>query len=144
MLIAPRARGRRAFTLIECVVAIVILGVATPGMFMALRAAANSSMAGIQASRARWLIQDKLEDIIADRHSATRGYSYITAANYPDEASISGSPGFSRSVAIVPTNALLTGAGTGYLKVTVTVSYVDWNATTRSLSVGTVVTDYTP
>ncbi|MCX5688430.1 MAG: type II secretion system protein [Planctomycetota bacterium] len=144
MSIATRVRAGRAFTLIECVVAIVILGVATPGMFMALRAAANNSMAGIQASRARWLIQDKLEDIIADRHSASRGYSYLTSSNYPAEATIPGYPGFSRSVTLAATNAGLSAAGTGYLKVTVTVSYSDWNATSRSLSVATVLTDYTP
>lgn len=124
--------------------AIVVLGVATPGMFMALRAAASGSMAQLQASRARWLIQEKLEDIVADRHSLTRGFAYITASNYPVEASVSGSPGFSRSVAIEATDASLALPGTGYLKVTVTVTYAGWDSATRSLAVATVLTDYTP
>jgi Tfp pilus assembly protein PilV len=137
-------RTARGFTLMEAVAAIVVLSVCVPAMMWSLRMASGHSLSELQASRARWLVQEKLEDIMADRHSSTRGFSYLTAGNYPAESSIAGSPGFSRSVAFSQTAADLVTAGTGYMKVTVNVTYGDWGGTSRTLSVCTVITDYTP
>jgi len=128
----------------ECVIAVIILGVATPAMFFAMRNAGLNTVGSIQVSRACWVAQAKLEDIIADRHSATRGYAYVVAANYPAEATVSGFPGFARSVTIAETGASLSGSGTGYKKVTVTVTYPDWSGATKSFAVQTVITNYTP
>ena len=143
---ASRA-GRRAalgFTLIEAIVCVVILGFAVPPMLLALREASVRRVAPVQASRARWLVQEKMEDVIADRHSTTRGYAYVVTANYPAEATITGFPGFSRSVVIAETAANLSSAGTGYKRATVTVTWRDTRGTSRSLAVATVITDYTP
>lgn len=135
---------RRGFTLIEAIVAMVILSVAMPAMFMALSDAQKRRAGPVLDSRARWLAAEKLEDLIADRHSATRGYVYVDSANYAAEPSITGFTGYSRSVSVTETGATLSGAGVGYKTVTVTVTYTGATGASRSFSLGTVVTDYTP
>ena len=129
------------------IAAVVLLSLAIPPMLWALREGSHQRVAPVQTSRARWLAGEKLEDIIADRHSPSRGYAYVMVANYPPEAAIPGSggaPGFSRSVSIVETGADLAAAGTGYKTVTVTVSWEDGRGEPRSLELATVVTDYAP
>ena len=128
----------------EAIVAIVVLSLAVPSMVWAIRMAHNGRVDPVQASRARWLASEKLEDVIADRNSTTRGYSYVVTANYPSEGSISGFPGFTRSVAITETGANLVSAGTGYKRVVVTVSYTGAAGTPRAMALSTVVTEYTP
>ena len=96
-------------------------------------------------NRARFLAQEKLEDIIADRHSTTRGYAYVVNANYAAEAAVSGFTNMSRSVSITESGAnLVGGSGTGYKTVTVTIGFRDGRNTARTLALSTVVTDYTP
>lgn len=132
------------FTLTESVIAIVILSVAVPSMLWAVRQEHKSRVTPVMASKARWLATEKLEDLIADRHSTTRGYSYLTTGNYPSESPVSGFAGFTRSVALSETTADLVTAGTGYMKVTVTVGWTDGTGTPRTLALATVITDYTP
>lgn len=132
----------RAFTITEAVVALVILGVALPPMLWAVRQQHKDRISPVLASRARWLASEKLEDVIADRHSTTRGYAYLVAGNYPAEASVAGFPGFSRSVAFSETGADLASAGTGFKRATVTVGWNDPAGTARSLAIATIVTDY--
>ena len=138
---------RTGFTLIETVTAIVILAVAIPPMMWAITEAQRQRINPMLASRARWLTVEKLEDIIADRHSTTRGYSYLIAANYPPENPVPGFAGFTRTVTLLETKAdLVTTAPPplGYMTVTVTVGWSDADAEARTLDVSTVLTDYTP
>lgn len=135
---------RRGFTIVEAVIAIVVLSTAMPPMLWAIRQAQQHRAAHILSSRAAWLAEEKLEDVIADRHSSTRGYSYLAAANYPAEGSIAGFPGFSRAVTFAETGAALAGAGTGYKRITVTVTYADATGVQRSLVLASLVTEYTP
>ncbi|MBY0111901.1 MAG: prepilin-type N-terminal cleavage/methylation domain-containing protein [Phycisphaerales bacterium] len=137
-----KTRIHSGFTLIEAIAAIVVLAVAVPPMLWSIQDSQVSRVAPILASRARWLATEKLEDIIADRHSTTRGYGYVVAANYPAEPSVAGMAGFSRSVSITETGAAMASGGTGYKLVTVTVGWIDARARARSLSLSTVVTDY--
>ncbi len=115
--------GRAGFTLIEVVAALVVLGIAVPPVLAFL---AQSGVKGVFPERqtaAYFLAIEKLETIIADRHSPTRGYAYLTAANYPEEAL---ADGFTRTVAfqeVAPTNLSTVQPGSGYLRITVTVSY---------------------
>lgn len=114
-------------------------------MLWGMREAGRKRSDPILASRARWLAKEKLEDIIADRHSSSRGYAYVVNANYAAEASVSGFTNFARSVAITEGNAtLVAGSGTGFKTATVTVTYRDGANVLRTLSVATVVTDYSP
>jgi Tfp pilus assembly protein PilV len=139
------ARGRRrgAFTLIEAVIALVVLGVAVPPMLVAVKDAAARRADLVLASRARWLAAERLEDILADRASATRGYAYVTPGHYPAEASVAGFPNFARSVSVVETGPNF-APGTGLKTVTVSVSWRDGRGRPRTLHLSSVVTEYTP
>ncbi len=139
----PR-RARPALTLVEAIIALVILSVAVPPMLWGLREAHASRTAPTLASTARWLAAEKLEDIIADRHSPSRGYAYLHPANYPPEPAVPGFPTFSREVALARTGPDLASPGEGYTTITVTVAWRDPRGTPRSLSLATVVTDYAP
>lgn len=139
----PKTR-RAGFTLIETIAAIVILAIALPPMLFAVRDAHVQRVNPMLASQARWLATEKLEDILADRHSDTRGYDYLTAGNYPAEPSVSGFPAFSRSATFAETEADLSSPGAGYMTVTVHMSWVDATSTSRTLSIATVITEYTP
>ncbi len=139
----PRRNGNRGgFTLIEAVAAVVMLSVAIPPMLWSIRMAHVGRVDTVLTSQARWLVTEKIEDVIADRHSTTRGYSYLSAANYPDETPVSGYGAFSRTVTFSETGADLVTAGTGFKKATVTVSWTDGSGTSRTMSIATVVTEY--
>src|SRR5687768_11605020 len=120
----PKRRlTHRSFTLIETVAAIVIMAVAIPPMMWAIRHAHIQRVNPMMASKARWLATEKLEDVIADRHSTTRGYGYLIAANYPSENPVAGFANFNRSVSFTETAGDLVSPGTGYRRATVTVSW---------------------
>ncbi len=132
---------RRAFTLIEAITAIVILGTAMPAMLMALGQAHRDRISPAMASQARWIAIEKLEDVIADRSSPSRGWDYIDGANYPDEASITDSPGYTREVDIAETSADLQSVGTGYKTVSVTVEWTHSDGQTHTVVLATVMTE---
>lgn len=137
-------RVESAFTLIETIAAVVILAVAIPPMLWAVRDAHVGRVDSVLSSRARWLATEKLEDVIADRHSTTRGYGYLTAGNYPAESPVTGFANFSRSVSLTETDADLITPGSGYMNVTVSVTWNDAMGTARTMAISTVLTDYTP
>lgn len=138
------ASHRPGFTLPETIAAVVILSIAVPTMLWSIREAHVQRVNPVLASRARWLAVEKLEDIIADRHSATRGYNYLIPGNYPAQPAVTGFTNFSRSVTLNETLADLATAGDGYMNVTVDVTWQDGQAESRTLSISTVLTEYTP
>jgi hypothetical protein len=93
---------------------------------------------------ARWLAHARIEEVIADRHSlvSTKGYASITTGNYTVESAVAGFPGFGRSVNVVETNHTLVAAGTGYKRVTVTVTWKDAQRGNSSFQLQTIITDY--
>lgn len=137
-------RARAGFTLIETIVAVVVLSVAVPSMLWAIQDAQRSRVSPVMTSRARWLAMEKLEDALADRASSARGYAYVLTGNYPAEASVAGFAGFSRSVAVAETGPGFVAGGTGYKTVTVSVGWTDGRGVARTLALSTVLTDYTP
>ncbi|MBL0926557.1 MAG: prepilin-type N-terminal cleavage/methylation domain-containing protein [Phycisphaerales bacterium] len=137
---APRPR-RRGFSLIECVVAVVVLGLAVPSLLFAIRQAHFDRAAPVNAAKARWLATERLEDVIADRQSDSRGWAYLVASNYPAETQVAGFTRFSRSVSLVELGPNL-GPGSNYMRVTVTVTWSDGDTGQRSLAVTTVLTRY--
>lgn len=135
---------RRGGTLVEAIAAIVISSVAIPPLLWAMQGAHATRVDAVLVTRARWLASEKIEDILADRHSTARGYNYVVAGNYPDESSVAGFASFARTVSIVETDHTLANAGSGYKLITVTVEWSDGNAQPRALSLGTVLTSYSP
>lgn len=134
-------RLARGLTLIEAIVLVAILALATPTMLSAMATAHENRVGPLMASRARFIAAERLEQVLADRFTPARGYSYILPASYPAEAPVTGFSGFSRSTTITETGASLAGAGTGYKTVTVTVSWQSRRGT-QSLALSTVVTDF--
>jgi prepilin-type N-terminal cleavage/methylation domain-containing protein len=141
-----RRNGRRAFTLMETVAAIVILAVAVPPMVWSLREGHTQRVNPIMSSTARWLIVEKLEDVIADRHSTTRGWTYLVTGNYGAETPVTDFDAFNRSVTLTEYEADLatTSSDGGYMVVAVAVDWTDATGTTQTLTVSTVLTEYTP
>lgn len=137
-----RTLTRRALTLLEVICAVIIVGVASPALLTAVRDATVRRASAQQQITARWLACEKLEDITADRHSASRGWAYIASVNYPDEPTVDGFTAFSRATTIAETGVDLSSAGTGYRRVTVTVTYVDAALGAKSFTIATVLTDY--
>ncbi|MBX3406405.1 MAG: type II secretion system protein [Phycisphaeraceae bacterium] len=137
----PRAHVVRAFSLIEAIIAIVILSVAIPAMFWAVRDAAERRVEPVMLNRARWLAAEKIEDVLADRANSGRGYGYVVAENYPEESPVAGFAGFSRQVTIVERGPDLVGPGTGYKVVTVRVNYSGARGAARTFELAAVVTD---
>ena len=84
----------------ETVAAIVILAIAVPPMVWALREGHTQRVNPVMASTARWLLTEKLDDIIADRHSTTRGWAYLIPGNYTAESPVTDFDGFDRSVTL--------------------------------------------
>ncbi len=136
--------NKRGFSLIETIVAIVIMSIAIPAMLWTVREAHIDRVNPTLASTARWLAIEKLEDVIADRHSTTRGYTYLIPGNYAAENPVAGFAGFSRTVSLNETLADLVTAGAGYMNVTVQLSWTDGEAQAQTLDISTVLTDYTP
>ena len=126
----------------EVVATLVILGVGLPALLAAARDATVRRASVQQQIVARWLACEKLEDVIADRHSSTRGWSYITSANYPVEDTVNGFTAFARTTTIGETGPDLATAGAGYRTVTVTVTYRDARDGSKSITLATVLTDY--
>jgi len=139
---ANSKRRRTGFSLIEAIIAIVILSVAIPPMFWAMRDAAERRVAPVMLTRARWLAAEKIEDLIADRYCSTRGYGYLLASNYPSEPAVPGFAGFSREVEVVERSADLVSAGTGYKVATVRVSYTDGYGQSQMFELAAVLTDF--
>lgn len=136
--------ARPGFTLIETIAAIVILSVAMPALLWTVNEAHVQRVNPVLISKARWLAVERLEDIIADRNSTTRGYDHLVIGNYPTENQVADFEQFSRSVALQETEADLATPGNGYMTATVNVSWTDAGAATRSLSISTVLTEYAP
>jgi len=137
-----RLGHQKGFTLVEAVMALVMMSLVIVPIMTAAQRLSRDQVTPIQVSRARWLATEKLEEVIADRSSTTRGYSYVITSNYPAENPVATDPDFSRSVTITETGADLQTSGTGYKTVTVVISWTDVTGTSRSLSMSTVVTSF--
>jgi prepilin-type N-terminal cleavage/methylation domain-containing protein len=143
--------GRRGFTMIEMILFIILLAIAAA--FLApFSTGLRGSPDPVLMQQAVALVQDRLEQIVADRRDTTtpRGYTYATnPANYPAETPVTGYANFNRAVAIAcVTTADLNAAGsspapscngvTDHARITVTVT----NAKIGSVSAATLASNY--
>ena len=110
---APRRVPRRGMTILEVLMALVILTGALLGMGKFITNFAHTSSTGAIASTAADLVQDRLEYVKTTApYSALATYATI-------ESAIPGHPGFTRETDVVRTNM----AQTDYTTVTVTVTH---------------------
>lgn len=139
----------RGFSLIELVIVIVILGIASAGLMSVFSSGMKKSADPLLQNQALHLAQERMDTIIGDRMNPARGYAFVenAAVNYPAEnAAALGFPGFSRTttafcVAAADLNTS-TGAppcASGYLHATVTVAHA---AISGGVTVESLVTDY--
>jgi prepilin-type N-terminal cleavage/methylation domain-containing protein len=112
---APRRRSlrRRGMTLIEVMIALVILTGALLGMGRFITSFSHSTTDGSLSSTASDLVLDRLEQI-----KAYGQYTNIAATFAATEAAIPGYPNFTRITQVLRTNT----SSTDYTAVTVTVS----------------------
>ncbi len=130
----------RGFTLIETVMAVLIIGISLFGLMHLFQGTVSTAFDTDQAVRATQLARERLERMIFDKKM--NGYNYIVAANYPAVENFTGdfSP-FSRRVSITEVrgdNLTTPAPNTGYKRVVVTVS---WDATNR-VQLETLVTQW--
>lgn len=135
-------RSIHAFTLIEAIGAIVLLSVAVPALFWAIRDAQTRRADPAALATAHWLAVERLETVIADRYAPSRGYAFVSASNYPDEAAVAGFPAFARSVTVTETGPNLSGPGAGFKTVRVRVTYAGTHNAARSVELAAVLTDF--
>jgi prepilin-type N-terminal cleavage/methylation domain-containing protein len=91
---------QRGFTLIELVAIIVLLSIAGTAILGMFGQVGRSLTTNQDTQTGAQLVQEKAEQILADRRNAARGFAWIVAANYPAETPISGFAAFDRSVTI--------------------------------------------
>lgn len=113
------ATGAAGFTLIEVVILIVVAGIAVLPLAMLFATTSIRSSDAQSASVAAQLAQAKLEEITADRNASTRGFSYVTAGNYPAENPVPAFSAFQRSVSVAADS---TYDGVTFRSVSVTVT----------------------
>lgn len=140
----------KGFSLIELVIVIVILGIASAGLMSVFSTGMKGSANPLLENQALQLAQEKMDIIVGDRMNTALGFTYLknngAGTIYPAENPIAGFPAFSRTVTTfcVAAAALNTSIGTpptcvsDYIHVTVTVSH----AVLGSVTVETLVTNY--
>lgn len=132
-------QNQRGFTLIEVLITIVLLAILTSGLMAMFSTYSKSNGNAPVLIQATELAQERMEQIIADKYNPSRGFNYITNANYPAENPVNGFSSFNRSVNIFfvnPTGGNLNanaGVTTNYKNVSVTVTSVAGNVTTSTL-----------
>ena len=77
------------------------------------------------------------ENSVTLEYSDTGKWTVASTGNYPAEPTISGYSAFARTVAFSETDVDLITPGTGYMIVTVTVSWTDSTGTSQSLAIDT-------
>ncbi|HVP37546.1 MAG TPA: prepilin-type N-terminal cleavage/methylation domain-containing protein [Candidatus Saccharimonadales bacterium] len=92
--------GQRGFTLVELVLVLMLLGLCLPPLINVGSNCVQKLHQGAYVTTATSLAQEKLEIILADRSIPSRGFAYITAANYPAENPVAGFPGYQRTTTV--------------------------------------------
>ncbi len=139
MMRPPRIRS--GTTIIEVVMAVIILGIGLPPLLFAFAECSMNSIAPSRATVASFLAIERMEEIIARRYKSTAGYSEVTSANFPAESPVAGFSAFDRTVTIAEVDANLSASGSpvGYRSITVTVS---WNSGAENVVIERIFADF--
>ncbi len=139
------ASRRAAVTIIELVMAIVIMSIALPPMMASFADSSRQSIRPSNATVASFLAIDKMEEIVARRYQGTDGYAQIDSIA-GTESSIPDFPLFSRTILIekvsidYATGAITTSLGeTGYKRARVSVG---WNGGAERMVIEHLFADF--
>lgn len=95
---------RRAISLFEVVVAMVIMGLAIPPLFIQIAADVQQQRAFLVQRNLTRLASDRMWEIFTDHAESGRGYDYVEDSAYPDESDVEGLSGYSRSTEVIEVN----------------------------------------
>ena len=116
---------RRSLSLIEVVLAIVILGLAVPPLLLSISAGVQQQQSALVEQNLVQLASERLWGVHTDHADPTHGYAAITAAAYPNETAPRGLAGYTRRTEIrevSPTNYATSQPGSGIKRFRVTVT----------------------
>ncbi|MEW6252976.1 MAG: prepilin-type N-terminal cleavage/methylation domain-containing protein, partial [Planctomycetota bacterium] len=127
MTMRPRP-PRRGLSLIEVVLAIVLLGLAVPTLLVQIGAGARQQAASAIQQNLIQLASERLGEIYADHANPTCGYGYIVASAYPAESAPGGRAGYGRQTEVrevSPADHTTPTPGSGIKRVRITVTGPD-------------------
>ncbi len=130
----------RSLSLVEVVLAIVIVGLAVPPLMLQLATAARAQQMAVVQMNLAQLAAEQMGAVFADAADAARGYVYIAADHYPPESDAGGLTGYQRSTLVrevSPTDHTTPQSGSGIKRVRIEVRGPD----EASLVIETFVTD---
>jgi prepilin-type N-terminal cleavage/methylation domain-containing protein len=93
-------RCRRGLSLVEVVIAIVILGLAVPPLMFQMAAGVQQQEAVLIQQNLTQLASERMWEVYADHADPTRGYDYIDDDAYADETDPWGLAGYARQTTI--------------------------------------------
>jgi prepilin-type N-terminal cleavage/methylation domain-containing protein len=135
--------ARRGMSLIEVVLAMVILSLAIGPVLLSVAAGAAQQQSALIEQNLVELASERLWGVFVDRTDPTKGYAAITSAAYPNETAPRGLTGYSRRTEIrevSPTDYYTPQAGSGLKRLRVTAS----GPGNRTLVIESLVADLPP
>ena len=133
-----RVKKQKGFTIIELLLAVVVISSGLVGIMSLFDNATRGAMQLDLNVIAANLAHEKLEEVVLDK--VTNGYAALSDASYSFENPVTDFNTYTRNVTIAEVSSLdfaTPEGGSGYKKVQVTVS---WGA--GSVTVPTVLSDY--
>ncbi len=132
---------RRAMTLIEVAMAVLILSVGLVPLVKTFAENAQHTIAATQYSVASFLVTERMEEIIATRYRAATGYANVLQASFVNESPVTNFPAFNRTVTVqeVASDLSTPQTSSGIKRVTVNVA---WNSGTKQMQLVRIFTDY--
>jgi type II secretory pathway pseudopilin PulG len=144
----------RGFTLIEGVLAVALLAAGLVGLLYVFQGAVVNALVADQSYVALNLAREAAETIIARRDCSLSGCGYADTlaaiqSNSYNASPVTGFTGYNLTVTALevepgtspgPTNFTVASPGSGYARVTVTVT---WNSGSNSIQLATLIANYT-
>ena len=132
----------RALSLVELIIAIVILGLAIPPLVIQVGTGVRQQAAALVQRNQTQLAAERMWEISADHANPTRGYAYITDAAYPAETAPRVLAGYTRQTTIIevsPTDYGTPQVGSGIKRFRIVVTGLG----NHSLTIESLVTNVT-
>lgn len=93
-------RRRRALSLVEVIIAMVILALAVPPLLVQIGAGVEQQQATLIQQNLVRLASERMWQVFTDHANPTRGYDAIVSAAYPEETTPGGLAGYTRRTEI--------------------------------------------